>query len=127
MPLLAPHSPRATGASMLLDEIAQTGAAADLDMQPVAMTFEARGDPLQAAILIAAIVLPFGYWWYITVPEARLALAKDKRLQDGETKVYLDELAASSEARPVERWFFSKWAAPKEAHSCCERCCHTSK
>ena len=78
------------------------------------MTFEAQGDPLQAAILIGAIALPFAYWWFVTVPEARLALAKDKRLQGGETKAYLDELADDPSARPVERWFFSKWLRQKK-------------
>ena len=55
-------------------------------------------------ILLSAVLLPFGYWWYVTVPEARINLAKDKRLQGGETKAYLDELASSDEDRPVERW-----------------------
>ena len=72
--------------------------------------FEPQGDPLQAAILIGAVVLPFGYWWYITVPEARLNLAKDKRRPDGDTNAYLRDLAADEDAkRPVERWVFSKW------------------
>ena len=43
------------------------------------------------------------------MPEARIGLAKDKRLQGGETKAYLDALAADDESRPVERWFFQKW------------------
>ena len=76
--------------------------------------FEPQGDPVQFAILALAVAVPFGYWWYITVPEARLALSKDKRL--GDTGAYIDELARSDEARPVERWFFSKWLnqAPKK-------------
>ena len=73
------------------------------------VTFEAQGDPVQAVLLFFVVALPFGYWWYITVPEARLALAKDKRLQDGDTNQYLKELAADDSPRPVERWFFSKW------------------
>lgn len=76
--------------------------------------FEPQGDPVQFAILALAVAVPFGYWWYITVPEARLALSKDKRL--GDTGAYIEELARSDEARPVERWFFSKWLkqAPKK-------------
>ena len=78
--------------------------------EPPAVVFEAQGDPLQAAILIGTIVIPFAYWWYITVPEARLNLAKDKRRPDGDTNAYLRDLAADEDAnRPVERWFFSKW------------------
>ena len=41
------------------------------------------------------------------MPEARLALSKDKRL--GETADYIRELAKDEAERPVERWFFSKW------------------
>ena len=52
---------------------------------PPPQTFEPQGDPAQAVLLFFVVALPFGYWWYITVPEARLALAKDKRLQDGDT------------------------------------------
>ena len=62
---------------------------------------------------------PFCYWWYITVPEARLALAKDKRLEGGESREYLLDLAEAPEGeREVERWFFSKWlrqAKPRRA------------
>ena len=76
---------------------------------PEPVVFEAQGDPVQAAILVSVIALPFAYWWYVTVPEARIGLAKDKRLQGGETKAYLDALATSDESRPVERWFFQKW------------------
>ena len=86
-----------------------------LRMQEVEPTqFEPQGDPVQFAILTLAVAVPFGYWWYITVPEARLALSKDKRL--GDTGAYIEELARSDEARPVERWFFSKWLnqAPKK-------------
>lgn len=86
-----------------------------LRMQEVEPTqFEPQGDPVQFAILALAVAVPFGYWWYITVPEARLALSKDKRL--GDTGAYIEELARSDEARPVERWFFSKWLkqAPKK-------------
>ena len=86
--------------------------ALQLDVPPP--TFEAQGDPVQAAILLSAVLLPFGYWWYVTVPEARINLAKDKRLQGGETKAYLDELASSEEDRPVERWFFSKWLTQRK-------------
>ena len=71
--------------------------------------FEPQGDPAQAVLLFACIAVPFGYWWLITVPEARLALAKDKRLQTGETNQYLQDLATDEASRPVERWFFSKW------------------
>lgn len=81
--------------------------------------FEAQGDPLQALILIGAILVPFGYWWLITVPEARIGLAKDKRL-DTDLNEYLVELK-EADARPVEKWFFDKWlqkarpAAPTKA------------
>ena len=77
----------------------------DAGVEPV--QFEPQGDPAQFAILALAVAVPFGYWWYITVPEARLALSKDKRI--GGTGEYIQELAQSDEARPVERWFFSKW------------------
>ena len=71
------------------------------------MTFEAQGDPLQAAILVSVVLLPFGYWWLITVPEARLDLAKDKRL-DTDLNEYLVDLKAA-EGRAPEKWFFDKW------------------
>ena len=61
--------------------------------------FEAQGDPLQALILIGAILVPFGYWWLITVPEARIGLAKDKRL-DTDLNEYLVELKEADD-RPV--------------------------
>ena len=73
-------------------------------------TFEAQFDPVQFVVLLLAVGGPFGYWWLITVPEARLALAKDKRLEGGETKEFLAELKGS-EGRPVEKWFFAKWLA----------------
>ena len=80
-----------------------------LDEAVEKVVFEPQGDPVQGVLLLGCIVIPFGYWWLITVPEARLALAKDKRLQDGDTNQYLQELAADDAPRPVERWFFSKW------------------
>merc|ERR1719478_1314808 len=52
---------------------------------------------------------PVAYWWFITVPEARLNLAKDKRLEGGDTKQYLEALRDSPDERPLERWFFDKW------------------
>ena len=55
------------------------------------------------------------YWWYITVPEARLNLAKDKRL--GETKEYITELK-QSEGREVEKWALAKWCG-LTAHLLC--------
>lgn len=65
---------------------------------------------MQAAILISAMVLPFGYWWYITVPEARLALSKDKRLEGSETRNFVLDLAETpQDERRVEKWFFAKW------------------
>lgn len=75
----------------------------------VAPVFEAQFNPSQLGITVMAIAVPFGYWWYITVPEARLALAKDKRKPDGEVKQYLDELQSDDAGRPVERWFLKKW------------------
>ena len=105
---LTPAAPRA--AIIMLDPVAPPQA---FQVAPP-QTFEAQGDPLQAAILISAIALPFAYWWFVTVPEARLALAKDKRLEGGDTKAYLDELADDPSARPVERWFFSKWLRQKK-------------
>jgi len=74
-----------------------------------AVVFEPQFNPSQLGITVLAIAAPFGYWWYITVPEARLDLAKDKRRQDGEVKQYIDELQRDPAPRPVERWFFSKW------------------
>jgi hypothetical protein len=80
---------------------------------PVALvdgqTFEPVFNPAQAGALLGVIALPFGYWWFITVPEARIGLAKDKRLDGGEARAYLEDLAASAEPRAAERWFFSKW------------------
>ena len=73
------------------------------------VVFEAQFDPSQLGITVLAIAVPFGYWWYITVPEARLSLAKDKRKSDGEVKQYLDELQSDPAGRPVERWFLQKW------------------
>ena len=92
---------------------------AQLDAPP--MTFEAQGDPVQAVILLATIIIPFGYWWYITVPEARLALAKDKRLEEGATNQFLQDLAEDPAPRPVER---ASRRSPnshayKVAHSAC--------
>ena len=81
-------------------------------------SFEAQVDPVQAAVLVGTAIIPFAYWWYITVPEARLALAKDKRLEGGEAREYLLDLAEDDASRPVERWFFAKWlsaAKPRRA------------
>ena len=79
----------------------------------VPLVFEPRMEASQLGITLGAIAVPFGYWWYITVPEARLKLAKDKRRTDGDERQYLDELQRDlqrePDARPVERWFFSKW------------------
>ena len=80
-----------------------------VELEPPPSTFEPQGDPTQLAILLGVVALPFAYWWYITVPEARLALSKDKRF--GETADFIVDLAESEEARPVERWFFAKWLA----------------
>ena len=95
---------RALRASMVVPEAAS-------DVAP--LVFEPRMDPSQLGITLGAIAVPFGYWWYITVPEARLKLAKDKRRADGDERQYLDELQRDlqrePDARPVERWFFSKW------------------
>ena len=95
------HSPSRTrhaaaAPRMIVDELA-----------PV--VFEAQFNPSQLGITAFAIAVPFGYWWYITVPEARLSLAKDKRKSDGEVKQYLDELQSEPDGRPVERWFLQKW------------------
>ena len=73
-----------------------------IEETPLPQTFEPQGDPLQAILCLFVIAAPFSYWWFITVPEARLALSKDKRL--GETGEYLADLATSSDPRPVERW-----------------------
>ena len=77
------------------------------------LVFEPRMDTSQLGVTLGAIAVPFGYWWYITVPEARLKLAKDKRRQDGDERQYLDELQRDLQrdptARPSEKWFFSKW------------------
>ena len=79
----------------------------------VPVVFEPQFDASQLGITLGAIAVPFGYWWYITVPEARLKLAKDKRLQGGDEKQFLEELQRDLRrdpaARPAERWFFSKW------------------
>jgi len=79
----------------------------------VPAVFEPQLDTSQLGITLGAIAVPFGYWWFITVPEARLNLAKDKRRQDGDEKQYLDKLQRDLQrnpaARPLERWFFSKW------------------
>ena len=99
MPLLA--SRRCGDAAM---QVASPPSVSD-----VPMTFEAQMDPLQAAFFFAIIALPFGYWWYITVPEARLKLAKDKRLEGGDVKAYIDELRDDPSPRSAERWFFSKY------------------
>ena len=72
-------------------------------------SFEPVFNPAQASALLAVVALPFGYWWYITVPEARIKLAKDKRLNGGEARAYLEDLASSPDSRVAERWFFSKW------------------
>lgn len=84
-----------------------------------AQTFEPQFSAAQAAVALGAIGLPFSYWWYITVPEARIALARDKRLEGGETRAFIAELDASAKGeRRVERWFFSKWlkqAAPRRS------------
>ena len=103
-PLLL-HTVATSGVTMLADPALATSSAADL---PPATSFEPQGDPLQAAILFSVVALPFAYWWYISVPEARLALAKDKRIK-GEIKRYLDELADDPSGRKAERWFFAKW------------------
>mmetsp|Transcript_16000 Transcript_16000/g.52732 ORF Transcript_16000/g.52732 Transcript_16000/m.52732 type:complete len:235 (+) Transcript_16000:76-780(+) len=103
-PLLL-HTVATSGVTMLADPALATSSAADLP----ATSFEPQGDPLQAAILFSVVALPFAYWWYISVPEARLALAKDKRIKEGETKRYLDELADDPSGRKAERWFFAKW------------------
>jgi hypothetical protein len=73
-----------------------------------APAFEAQFNPAQLAVLLGVVALPFGYWWLITVPEARLDLAKDKRLEGGATKEYIAELR-EAEDRPLESWFFQKW------------------
>ena len=39
-------------------------------------TFEPEFNPAQLGVVFFAIAVPFGYWWFITVPEARLALSK---------------------------------------------------
>lgn len=106
-PIPLRSSARQTPARMQVDELAQAVIAAP-------QTFEAQGDPAQLAVLALVVGIPFGYWWYITVPEARLALSKDKRL--GDTADYIRDLADSEEQRPVERWFFAKWLkkAPKK-------------
>lgn len=95
---------RALRVSMVVPEAAS---------EVVPLVFEPRMDPSQLGITLGAIAVPFGYWWYITVPEARLKLAKDKRRADGDERQYLDELQRDlqrePDARPVERWFFSKW------------------
>ena len=86
---------------------------AEVVAEVVPLVFEPRFDSSQLGITLGAIAVPFGYWWYITVPEARLKLAKDKRRTDGDERQYLDELQRDlqrePDARPVERWFFSKW------------------
>eukprot|EP00316_Scyphosphaera_apsteinii_P016866 CAMPEP_0119315072 /NCGR_PEP_ID=MMETSP1333-20130426/34373_1 /TAXON_ID=418940 /ORGANISM="Scyphosphaera apsteinii, Strain RCC1455" /LENGTH=186 /DNA_ID=CAMNT_0007320301 /DNA_START=100 /DNA_END=660 /DNA_ORIENTATION=- len=71
-------------------------------------TFEPVFNPAQTAVLLGTILIPFGYWWFITVPEARLLLSKDKR--KGELNIYLKQLK-EAEGRPVEQWFFQKWLA----------------
>ena len=76
---------------------------------PRMQTFEAQVDPAQLAVVAIAVAAPVSYWWFITVPEARLDLAKDKRLEGGDTKQYLEELRDSPDERPLERWFFDKW------------------
>ena len=78
---------------------------------PRMQTFEAQlaFDPAQLAVFTVALSAPVAYWWFITVPEARLNLAKDKRLEGGDTKQYLEELRDSPDERPLERWFFDKW------------------
>ena len=53
------------------------------------------------------VAVPFGYWWYVTVPEARLDLSKDKR--KGGMRSYIDELRIDEDPRPAERWFFKKY------------------
>ena len=71
------------------------------------LVFEAQADPMQFALLLAVVVLPFGYWWYVTVPDARLDLAKDKR--KGGLRAYIDDLRADAAPRGAERWFFRKY------------------
>jgi hypothetical protein len=78
---------------------------------PCMQTFEPQGDPAQFAILFSVVAIPFGYWWLITVPEARLDLAKDKRLPGGQMQEFIQDLREDEAARPVERWFFSKYLA----------------
>ena len=79
--------------------------------------FEPRFDPATFSVLIAAVLVPFSYWWLITVPEARLNLSRDKRMSGGETREYLAKLRESGEDRPIERWFFSKWLQQFKARS----------
>lgn len=71
------------------------------------MVFEAQGDPATAVALALVVAIPFGYWWLITVPEARLDLSKDKR--KGGMRGYIDELRADQTPRAAERWFFKKY------------------
>ena len=71
------------------------------------LIFEAQADPMQFALLLGVVLLPFGYWWYVTVPDARLGLAKDKR--KGGMRAYIDNLRADSAPRGPERWFFQKY------------------
>lgn len=78
-------------------------------LEPAAkVTFEAQGDPAQLAVLLFVVAAPAAYWWFVTVPEARLGLAKDKRV--GEVNDYLQELQSDeSGERAAERWFLQKW------------------
>ena len=106
----------ATASQQAISTSVQLADATALD--PAATSFEAQVDPVQAAVLVGTAIIPFAYWWYITVPEARLALAKDKRLEGGEAREYLLDLAEDDASRPVERWFFAKWlsaAKPRRA------------
>merc|ERR1712087_195417 len=75
--------------------------------QAAAQTFEPPFNPEQLGVVVFVIAIPFGYWWLITVPEQRLALAKNKRT--GEVREYIATLKEEESGRPLERWFFQKW------------------
>jgi hypothetical protein len=70
--------------------------------------FEAQVDPAQFAVLLVAVGVPFGYWWYITVPEARRDLAKRKRSPEGDVRQYVEELRENPD-RKAERWLYSQY------------------
>mmetsp|Transcript_38687 Transcript_38687/g.90443 ORF Transcript_38687/g.90443 Transcript_38687/m.90443 type:complete len:165 (-) Transcript_38687:44-538(-) len=75
--------------------------------QAAAQSFEPTFNPEQLGVVFFVIAVPFGYWWLITVPEARLALAKNKR--KGEVRDYIAALKEEESGRPLQRWFFQKW------------------